>query len=55
MKIMHNYLWYYSLFHSAIFYDIAVKDFHYHKGIVDVTILGRMICKMVKDPKKIIT
>ena len=52
MKIMRNYLWYYSLFNSAIFYDIAAKDFHYHKGIVDVTILGRMICKMVNDPGK---
>lgn len=52
MKIMRNYLRYYSLFHSAIFYDIAVKDFHYHKGIVDVTILGRMICKMVENSGK---
>lgn len=31
---------------AAYFYDIHVNSFDFHHGIVDTTVLARLICKM---------
>ena len=39
----------YRLKDCAYFYNIKIKDEDFHKGIVDVVVLGRIICKMVEN------
>ena len=39
----------YKLKDCANFYNVKIKEGDFHKGIVDVVVLGRIVCKMVKN------
>ena len=49
MQISKNIFEYYNLESLAHFYQISVDKKDYHNGIVDATVLARIICKMNKD------
>jgi DNA polymerase III epsilon subunit-like protein len=46
MQISKNIFEYYNLESLAYFYQISVDKKHYHNGIVDATVLARIVCKM---------